>query len=93
MTFYDVLCQWNKETEIVIKCRKLLYIVVTFVANCRDIFFPSPSRRPLLVFADLILRGMQRFPGGFPEFRGNSKKKLINREHINRERPKRDDNN
>ena len=23
MTFYDVLCQWNKETEIVIKCRKL----------------------------------------------------------------------
>ena len=27
-------------------------IVVTFVANCRDIFSPSPSRRPLLVFAD-----------------------------------------
>ena len=24
---------------------------MTFVANCRDIFFPSPSRRPLLVFA------------------------------------------
>ena len=23
MTFYDVLCQWNKETEIVIECRKL----------------------------------------------------------------------
>ena len=23
MTFYDVLCQWNKEMEIVIKCRKL----------------------------------------------------------------------
>ena len=23
MTIYDVLCQWNKETEIVIKCRKL----------------------------------------------------------------------
>ena len=21
--FYDVLCQWNKETEIVIKCRKV----------------------------------------------------------------------
>ena len=37
MTFYDVLCQWNKETEIVIKCRKLSLsqIVVT-------IFFPVP---------------------------------------------------
>ena len=23
MTFYDVLCQWNKETEIVTKCRKM----------------------------------------------------------------------
>ena len=57
MTFYDVLCQWNKETEIVTKCRKLSWpcrklswrlsqIVVTF-------FFPSPSRRPLLVFAEL----------------------------------------
>ena len=43
MTFYDVLCQWNKETEIVIKCRKVIVtkmseIVVTFVANCRDGF-------------------------------------------------------
>ena len=27
-------------------------IVVTFVANCRDIFLPSPSRRPFLVFAE-----------------------------------------
>ena len=33
MTFYDVLCQWNKETEIVIKCRKLSWHVV----NCRDV--------------------------------------------------------
>ena len=33
MTFYDVLCQWNKETEIVIKCRKLSW----HVANCRDV--------------------------------------------------------
>ena len=32
MTFHDVLCQWNKETEIVIKCRKLSWHVV----NCRD---------------------------------------------------------
>ena len=24
----------------------------TLVADCRDVFFPSPSRRPLLVFAD-----------------------------------------
>ena len=48
---YDVLCQWNKETEIVIKYRKLSpQIVVT----C---FFPSPSRRPLLVFSDLIFMG------------------------------------
>ena len=38
MTFYDVLCQRDK---------------ATFVANCRDIFLPSPSRRPLLAFADL----------------------------------------
>ena len=59
MTFYDVLCQWNKEAEIVIKCRKLSWHVV----NCRKLswrlsqivvtfFFPSPSRRPLLDFAD-----------------------------------------
>ena len=27
MTIYDVLCPWNKETEIVIKCRKLSYNV------------------------------------------------------------------
>ena len=27
---------------------------MTFVANCRDVFFPSPSRRPLLVFADSV---------------------------------------
>ena len=37
MTFYDVLCQWNKETEIVIKCRKLSWrlsqIVVTFFSR------------------------------------------------------------
>ena len=33
MTIYDVLCQWNKETEIVIKCRKLSWHVV----NCRDV--------------------------------------------------------
>ena len=33
MTFYDVLCQWNKETEIVIKCRKLSWHIV----NCRDV--------------------------------------------------------
>ena len=50
MTIYDVLCQWNKETEIVIKCRKLSWrlsqIVVTF-------FLPSPSRRPLLDFTDI----------------------------------------
>ena len=26
---------------------------MTFVANCRDIYCPSPSRRPLVVFADL----------------------------------------
>ena len=34
-------------------------IVVTFVANCRDIFFPSPSRRPLLDFADLYGAGAE----------------------------------
>ena len=45
MTIYDVLCQWKKETEIVIKCRKLSWHVV----NCRDVcrklswhFFPVP---------------------------------------------------
>ena len=35
-------------------CRKMSQIVVKvvkFVANCRDVFFPSLSRRPLLVFA------------------------------------------
>ena len=24
MTIYDVLCQWNEETEIVIKCRQIV---------------------------------------------------------------------
>ena len=46
MTFYDVLCQWNKETEIVIKCRKLSWHVVNCRdvcrKYCRDIFFPVP---------------------------------------------------
>ena len=38
----------HKMSQIVVKC----LIVVTFVANCRDVFvLPSPSRRPLLVFA------------------------------------------
>ena len=49
VTIYDVLSQWNKETEIVIKCRKL-------PSNGR-LFFPSPSRRPLLVFADKPKKG------------------------------------
>ena len=58
MTFYDVLCQWNKETEIVIKCRKLSWHVVNRRDVCRKLswhfFFPSPSRRPLLVFSDFL---------------------------------------
>ena len=57
-TIYDALCQWNKEMDIVITCRTLTWYFV----NCRDVchellsrfFFwgPSPSRRPLLVFAE-----------------------------------------
>ena len=39
----------HKMSQVGVKCRE---IVVALVANCRDIFFPSPSRRPLLVFAD-----------------------------------------
>ena len=35
MTIYDVLCQWNKEMEIVIKCRKLLQIFVNGPEICR----------------------------------------------------------
>ena len=57
--FMTFLCQWNKETEIVIKCRKLSWHVV----NCRDVcrklswhfFSRPPSRRPLLDFADWTL--------------------------------------
>ena len=46
----------QRDTEIVIKCRKLSDNVVNcrdVCRGCRDIFFfTSPSRRPLLVFAE-----------------------------------------
>ena len=38
----------NKMSHIVLKCRKMSYIVVMCVANCRDVFLC----RPHLVFAD-----------------------------------------
>ena len=51
MTIHDVLCQWNKETEIVIKCRKLslnVVIVVTFVLHSalRDVHVRRSGNLP-----------------------------------------------
>ena len=41
MTIYDGLCQWNKETEIVIKCRKLSS--TPLCAQCHDALKPPTN--------------------------------------------------
>ena len=58
MTVYDVLCQWNKKDG---NYPKISLIVVTFVAKIVVTFLLlSPSRRLLLVFADLKLCGFKK---------------------------------
>ena len=45
--FYDVLCQRNKETEIVIKCRKLSS--TPLCAQCHDALKPPTSTHALML--------------------------------------------
>ena len=57
-TIYDVLCQWNKEMEIVIKCRKLSS--TPLCAQCHSALKPASSLCATHATHSLILPGRGR---------------------------------
>ena len=54
MTFYDEFCHVNERERERETCRKNVGNCRDVSKKCRDFFFPSPSRRPFLTFAEIF---------------------------------------